>query len=84
MLGGCSYPIYPAKAVLRKHFSRIVIPSEVEGSFSLAVRGSVPDSEKWETPYREKVGAVLPVNGLAKEERKRGRKRFLAALEMTV
>ena len=42
------------------------------------------DSEKRETPYREKVGAVLPVNGLAKEEEKRGRKRFLAALEMTV
>ena len=67
----------------KRHF-RNVIPSEVEGSFSLAVRGSVPDSEKWETPYREKVGAVLPVNGLAKEEGKRGRKRFLAALEMTV
>ena len=64
--------------------SRIVIPSEAEGSFSLAVKGSVPDSEKRETPYREKVGAVLPVNGLAKEEGKRGRKRFLAALEMTV
>ena len=27
---------------------------------------------------------VLPVKGLAKEEEKRGRKRFLAALEMTV
>ena len=68
------------KIVLRKHVSRIVI----EGSFSLAVRGRVSDSEKRETPYREKVGAVLPVNGLAKEEGKRGRKRFLAALEMTV
>ena len=68
------------KIVLRKHVSRIVI----EGSFSLAVRGRVSDSEKRETPYREKVGAVLPVNGLAKEEDKRGRKRFLAALEMTV
>ena len=56
MVGGCSYPTYPAKAVLRKYFSRIVIPSEVEGSFSLAVRGSVPDSEKWETPYRRKGG----------------------------
>ena len=84
VVGGCFYPIYPAKAVLRKNSSRIVIPSEVEGSFSLAVRGSVFGSEKWETPYREKVGAVLPVNGLAKEEGKRGRKRFLAALEMTV
>ena len=68
------------KIVLRKHVSRIVI----EESFSLAARGRVSDSEKRETPYREKVGAVLPVNGLAKEEGKRGRKRFLAALEMTV
>ena len=72
------------KIVLRKHVSRIVIPSGAEGSFSLAVRGRVSDSEKRETPYREKVGAVIPVNGLAKEEGKRGRKRFLAALEMTV
>ena len=72
------------KIVLRKHVSRIVIPSEAEGSFSLAVRGRVSDSEKRETPYREKMGAVLPVNGLPKEEGKRGRKRFLAALEMTV
>ena len=48
------------KIVLRKHVSRIVIPSEAEGSFSLVVRGSVPDSEKWETPYRRKAGTVLP------------------------
>ena len=44
------------KIVLRKHVSRIVIPSEAEGSFSLAVKGSVLDSEKWETPYRRKGG----------------------------
>ena len=44
------------KIVLRKHVSRIVIPSEAEGSFSLAVKGSVPDSEKRETPYRRKGG----------------------------
>ena len=44
------------KIVLRKHVSRIVIPSEAEGSFSLAARGRVSDSEKRETPYREKVG----------------------------
>ena len=55
-MGGCSYPIYPAKAVFRKHSSRIVIPSEAEGFFSLAIRGSVPDSEKWETLYRRKGG----------------------------
>ena len=39
----------------KRHF-RNVIPSEVEGSFSLAVRGSVPDSEEWETLYRRKGG----------------------------
>ena len=66
-----------------KRVSRIVIPSEVEGSFSLAVRRSVFDSEERETPCRGKAGAVFPVNGLAKEEGKEGRKRFLAALEMT-
>ena len=44
------------KIVLRKHVSRIVIPSEAEGSFSLAVKGSVLDREKWETPYRRKDG----------------------------
>ena len=43
------------KIVLRKHVSRIVIPSGVEGSFSLAVRGRVSDSEKRETPYRGKT-----------------------------
>ena len=81
---GNGYPLYRIKCALEKCSSRIVIPSGAEGSFSLAVRGRVSDSEKRETPYREKVGAVLPVNGLAKEEEKRGRKRFLAALEMTV
>ena len=78
------YPVHHTKNVWETRSSRIVIPSGVEGSFSLAVRGRVSDSEKRETPYREKVGAVLPVNGLAKEEGKRGRKRFLAVLEMTV
>jgi len=61
---------------VRERYSRNVIPSEVEGSFSLAVRGSVPDSEKWETPYREKVGTVLPLKGLAKEEGKGDEKDF--------
>ena len=44
------------KIVLRKHVSRIVIPSEAEGSFSLAVRRRVSDSREWETPYRRKGG----------------------------
>ena len=56
----------------KRRVSRIVIPSEVEGSFSLAVRRSVFDSEERETPCRGKAGAVLPVNGLAKETGKRG------------
>ena len=60
------------KIVLRKHVSRIVIPSGAEGSFSLAVRRRVSDSREWETPCREKVGAVLPVNGIAKESWEKG------------
>ena len=43
------------KIVLRKHVSRIAIPSRVEGYSSLAVRGRVSDSEKRETPYRGKT-----------------------------
>ena len=81
---GDGYPVHHTKNVWEKHVSRIVIPSEGEGSFSLAVRRSAFDSEERETPCRGKAGAVFPVNGLAKEAGKRGRKRFLAALEMTV
>ena len=40
---------------VRERYSHNVIPSEVEGSFSLAVRGSASDSEKRETPYRGKT-----------------------------
>ena len=73
------------KIVLRKHVSRIVIPSEAEGSFSLAVKGSVLDSEKWETPYRRKGGdGASPKRLNEGVVGKRGRKRFLATLEMTV
>ena len=73
------------KIVLRKHVSRIVIPSEAEGSFSLAVKGSVPDGEKWETPYRGKtLGGASPKRLNEGVVGKRGRKRFLATLEMTV
>ena len=66
------------KIVLRKHVSRIVIPSEVEGSFSLAVRGSVFGSEKWETPYRRKGGDGASPKGLGEG----GGKRALFLLEM--
>ena len=48
--------------------SATVIPSEVEGSFSLAVRRRVFEKEKRETPYRGR--AVLSVKGFAQEEGK--------------
>ena len=59
-------------------FLRFVIPSAVEGSFSLAVRRRVFDSRERETPYHGRAEAVLPLKGLAKGRGKRGRKRFLA------
>ena len=66
------------KIVLRKHVSRIVIPSEAEGSFSLAVRGSASDSEKRETPYRRKGGDGASPKRLGEG----GGKRDLFLLEM--
>ena len=53
------------KIVLRKHVSRIVIPSEAEGSFSLAARGRVFGSEKRETPYRGKTVGGAPYKRLS-------------------
>ena len=55
---------------VRERYSRNVIPSGAEGSFSLAVRGRVFGSREWETPYRGKAVAVFPVKGLVKEEGK--------------
>ena len=49
------YPVHHTKNVWETHSSRIVIPSEAEGSFSLAARGRVFGSEKRETPYRGKT-----------------------------
>ena len=80
---GDGYPVHHTKNVWEKHVSRIVIPSEVEGSFSLAVRRRVFEKEKWETPYREKVDGVSHKWLSEGVVGKRGRKRFLAALEMT-
>ena len=74
----------PYRGKWKRRVSRIVIPSEGEGSFSLAVRRRVFEKEKWETPYRGKADGAsrkrLSEGGVGK----RGRKRFLAALEMTV
>ena len=77
------YPVHHTKNVWGKHVSRIVIGSEVEGSFSLAVRRSVFDGEEWETPCRRKVDGVSHKRLSEGVVGKRGRKRFLAALEMT-
>ena len=52
---GDGYPVHHTKNVWERRVSRIVIPSEVEGSFSLAVRRRVSDGEKRETPYRGKA-----------------------------
>ena len=46
--------MHHTKNVWEKRVSRIVIRSEVEGSFSLAVRRRASDGEKWETPYHGK------------------------------
>ena len=73
--------IMQRKSVWETHSSRIVIPSEAEGSFSLAVRRRVSDSREWETPYRRKGGTVLPVNGIAKESWKRGTKKISRCLK---
>ena len=69
---GDGYPVHHTKNLWEKHVPRIVIGSEVEGSFSLMVRRRVSDSEERETPNRGKAGAVLPVNGLAKKSGKKG------------
>ena len=37
---------------VRKRYSRNVIPTEVEESFSLAVKCRMFNKEKWETPHR--------------------------------
>ena len=50
--------MHHTKNVWGKHVSRIVIGSGAEGSFSLAVRRSVFDSEERETPYRGKADGV--------------------------
>ncbi len=67
------------KIVLRKHVSRIVIPSEVEGSFSLAARGRVFGSEKRETPYRGKTVGGASYKRLSEG----GGERALLLLEMS-
>ena len=57
---GDGYTLYRIKCALEKCSSRIVIPSGAEGSFSLAVRGRVSDSEERETPPRRKGSEACP------------------------
>ena len=66
------------KSVRETHSSRIVIPSEAEGSFSLAARGRVFGSEKRETPYRGKTVGGASYKRLGEG----GGKRDLLLLEM--
>ena len=61
---------------VRERYSRNVIPSGAEGSFSLAVRGSVPDSEKWETLYRRKGGDGASRKRLSEGGGKKGTKKI--------
>ena len=68
---GDGYPVHHTKNVWKWRVSRIVIPSEVEGSFSLAVRRSVFDSEERETPYRGKADGVSR-RRLSEEVREKG------------
>ena len=79
---GDGYPVHHTKNVWEKHVSRIVIGSGAEGSFSLAVRRSVFDSEERETPYRGKVDGAFRKRLSEGVVGKRGRKRFLAAPEI--
>ena len=62
---GDGYPLYRIKCALEKCSSRIVIPSGAEGSFSLAVRGRVSDSEERETPPRRKGSEACPQRHLS-------------------
>ena len=57
---GDGYPLYRIKCALEKCSSQIVIPSGAEGSFSLAVRGRVSDSEERETPPRREGSEACP------------------------
>ena len=79
---GDGYPVHHTKNVWEKHVSRIVIGSEVEGSFSLAVRRRVFDGEKWETPYRGKVDGASRKR-LSEGGGKRGDGKDFSLLEMT-
>ena len=53
---GNGYPVHHTKKVWEKRSSRIVIPSEALGSFSLAARRRVSEKEKRETPLLRKGG----------------------------
>ena len=53
---GNGYSVHHTKNVWEKRSSRIVIPSEALGSFSLAARRRVSEKEKRETPLLRKGG----------------------------
>ena len=67
---GNGYPLYHTKSVWEMRSFRIVIPSEAEGSFSLAEEGARPTARNGKHRIAERRWAVLPIKGLAKEEAK--------------
>ena len=79
---GDGYPVHHTKNLWEKHVPRIVIGSGAEGSFSLTVRRRASDSRKRETPSHGKADGVSRKRLSEGVVGKRGRKRFLAALEM--
>ena len=68
---GDGYPVHHTKNLWETRSSRIVIPSRVEGSFSLAVRRRVFEKEKWETPYHGKADGASRKR-LSEEVREKG------------
>ena len=69
---GDGYPVHHTKNVWETRSSRIVIGSGVEGSFSLAVRRSVFDSEERETPHCRKGGGGASRKRLSEEVMEKG------------
>ena len=61
---------------MRKHVFRNVIPSEVEGSFALAVRRRAFEKEKRETPYRGRAEGGASSKRLSEGGGKRGTKKI--------
>ena len=81
---GNGYPVHHTKNVWEKRFSRIVIPSEVEGSLLQTSFSPALLNRLHETPYPTCMEyQASRFRSHAHRAFHRERKRFLAALEMT-